>query len=290
MQWIEISIVCERVATDEVSTLFGDYADNGIIEEDVLDHPERQKLTIYVDPNQDIDSITTRIQNILNDAHIKVFQIDTSILDESTWYNSWQQYIEPTEILPNIVIKPAWQDYENSEGKNIIEIDSDLSFGTGSHETTRNCAILLHDYIESLHGSLDSKLCLDIGTGTGILLLISAKLGINQLVGIDIDEASAIQARKNCEHNLVDAKIIHGDLAKDFNDTAHIVLANLTVDPLKQLLPVIGQKLDDEGLLIISGIIDDRYEEIMPYINDNWRIEREVVDGPWHTFSLRKKR
>lgn len=287
MQWIEVSIVCERVATDEVTTLFDDYADNGIIEEDVENQPNLIKLTMYADSSLDPDTIKSDIESRLTDANISVTSIDTTILDESTWLNSWQQYIEPTEILPNLVIKPAWQEYDNVDHKTIIEIDSDISFGTGSHETTRTCAELLKSYSESM--DLDTVTCLDIGTGTGILLLIAAQLGIKHLVGIDIEEYATNQARINCENNHVSAEIICGNLDSNFNGTAQIILANLTVDPLKILLPQIGNKLDDQGILIISGIIDDRYDEIMPYIEADWHIIEERIAGPWHTFALEKR-
>lgn len=287
MQWIEISVVCERVATDEVTTLFDDYADNGIIEEDVENQPNLIKLTMYADPSLDLDTIKSDLENRLKEANISVTSINTTILDESTWLNSWQQYIEPTEILPNLIIKPAWQEYDNVDHKTIIEIDSDISFGTGSHETTRTCAELLKSYSESMN--LDTVTCLDIGTGTGILLLIAAQLGIKHLVGIDIEEYAANQARINCENNHVSAEIICGNLDSDFTGTAQIILANLTVDPLKILLPQIGKKLDDQGILIISGIIDDRYDEIMPYIKANWHIIEERIAGPWHTFALEKR-
>lgn len=287
MQWIEVSIVCERVATDEVTTLFDDYVDNGIIEEDVENQPNLIKLTMYADPSLDLDTIKSDIENRLTDANISVTSIDTTILDESTWLNSWQQYIEPTEILPNLIIKPAWQEYDNVDHKTIIEIDSNISFGTGAHETTRTCAELLKSYSESM--DLDTVTCLDIGTGTGILLLIAAQLGIKHLVGIDIEEYAANQARINCENNHVSAEIICGNLDSDFNGTAQIILANLTVDPLKILLPQIGKKLDNQGILIISGIIDDRYDEIMPYIEADWHIIEERIAGPWHTFALEKR-
>ena len=287
MQWIEVSIVCERVATDEVTTLFDDYADNGIIEEDVENQPNLIKLTMYADPSLDIDTIKSDLENRLTEANISVTSVDTNILDESTWLNSWQQYIEPTEILPNLIIKPAWQEYENIDNKTIIEIDSDISFGTGSHETTKTCAELLKSYSESM--DLNTVTCLDIGTGTGILLLVAAYLGVKNLVGIDIEEYAANQARINCENNLVSAEIICGNLDSDFNGTAQIILANLTVDPLKILLPQIGNKLVDKGILIISGIIDDRYDEIMPYIKANWHIIEERIAGPWHTFALEKR-
>ena len=286
MQWIEVSIVCERVATDEVTTLFDDYADNGIIEEDVEDQPNLIKLTMYADPSLDMDMIKTDLEKRLAEDNIKVISIDTDIIDESTWLNSWQQYIEPTEILPNIVIKPAWQEYDNVDNKTVIEIDSDISFGTGAHETTRTCAELLKIYSAPM--DLDKVTCLDIGTGTGILLLIAAHLGIKKLVGIDIEEYAANQAKINCENNQIRAEIICGDLDTDFNGTAQLIVANLTVDPLKILLPQIGRKLDEQGILIISGIIDDRYDEIMPYIKKDWHIIEERVAGPWHTFALKK--
>lgn len=286
MQWIEISIVCERVATDEVTTLFDDYADNGIIEEDVEDQPNLIQLTLYADAALDCNTIKSDIKQRFNEANIDITSIDTHMLDESTWLNSWQQYIEPTEILPNLIIKPAWQDYDNKHNKAIIEIDSDISFGTGSHETTKSCAELLKKYAESMN--LDSITCLDIGTGTGILLLVAAHLGIKNLIGIDIEEYAAKQAKINCENNHVIADIICGNLDSDFNGIAQLVLANLTVDPLKILLPQIGKKLDDKGILIISGIIDDRYDEIMPYINEYWQIIEERIAGPWHTFALTK--
>ena len=286
MQWIEISIVCERVATDEVTTLFGDYADNGIIEEDVEDQPNLIKLTMYAYPSLDMDMIKTDLEKRLAEDNIKVISIDTDIIDESTWLNSWQQYIEPTEILPNIVIKPAWQEYDNVDNKTVIEIDSDISFGTGAHETTRTCAELLKIYSAPM--DFDKVTCLDIGTGTGILLLIAAHLGIKKLVGIDIEEYAANQAKINCENNQIRAEIICGDLDTDFNEIAQLIVANLTVDPLKILLPQIGRKLDEQGILIISGIIDDRYDEIMPYIKKDWHIIEERVAGPWHTFALKK--
>ena len=286
MQWIEISIVCERVATDEVTTLFDDYTDNGIIEEDVEDQPNLIKLTMYAYPSLDMDMIKTDLEKRLAEDNIKVISIDTDIIDESTWLNSWQQYIEPIEILPNIVIKPALQEYDNVDNKTVIEIDSDISFGTGAHETTRTCAELLKAYRAPM--DLDKVTCLDIGTGTGILLLVAAHLGIKKLVGIDIEEYAANQAKINCENNQIRAEIICGDLDTDFNEIAQLIVANLTVDPLKILLPQIGRKLDDQGILIISGIIDDRYDEIMPYIKKDWHIIEERVAGPWHTFALKK--
>ncbi len=81
MQWIEISIVCERVATDEVTTLFDDYTDNGIIEEDVKNQPNLIKLTMYADSSFDMDMIKADLEKRLTEDNIKIISIDTDIFD-----------------------------------------------------------------------------------------------------------------------------------------------------------------------------------------------------------------
>jgi ribosomal protein L11 methyltransferase len=118
---------------------------------------------------------------------------------------------------------------------------------------------------------------------------VAHALGLRNLYGIDIEPSAVKDAEKNAKKNGVRASFICGDLDKDYHDQADLIFANLTVDPLKMLLPVIGKKLAPKGKLIISGIIDDRYQEIMPYIEADWSIDREVIDGSWHTFMLSAK-
>lgn len=305
MQWIEIAIICQEDMAETLTTIFDDFTPNGIIEEPIEGTSNRVKLTIYGDVSETEEDWVAEVRQIMAanlDAsqlgHIEDVYAKTVSADD--WLNSWQQFIEPSEILPGIIIKPEWQDYQAKDGDRIIEIASDLSFGTGAHETTKNCAKLAAQYLLD-QGILDSAyqvinqekaqnlICLDIGTGTGILLLVAHALGLRNLYGIDI-EASAVQdAKKNCQNNGVLAKIICGDLDKDYQGQADLIFANLTVDPLKILLPVIDKKLAPKGKLVISGIIDERYEEIKPYIESHWTVDREVVENAWHTFLLSAK-
>lgn len=280
MKWIELAVTVERVVIDEVTTLFDTFTENGVIEEEVANHPEWVQLTVYGDANDTEASLENRIRHLLSEYAIDIKKLTVKTVTDEDWLNSWQQYIEPTEILPNIIIKPAWKDYEPRPTDTVLEIDSELSFGTGAHETTRSCAQLMAKYGQ------DKQICLDIGTGTAILLLVAAVLGIKRLVGIDIDPAAVAQAKANCTTNNISAELFVGDLDHAFTGTADLILANLTVDPLKILLPQIGPKLDKHGILIISGIIDERYDEIIPVIKRHWHIVEEVVNGPWHTFAL----
>ena len=292
MKWIEISITVEVAVIDEMTAIFNDIESNGYIEETIENNPNLSRVTIYLGVDKDEEQWKQIIETALQDANISYSDMVSKTVDDEQWYHSWQQYIMPTRLLPDLVICPAWQTYDTTtdplatEQDVVMTMDTKLSFGTGDHETTRNCATLLDKYIHRIPIDLSQQVCLDIGTGTGILLLAAYHLGIPNLVGIDLEEEAAIQAKKNCENNGIEATIIHGNLSDDFYGKAHLILANLTVDPLKILLPMIREKLHDNGILIISGIVDDRYDEIMPYITNHWTIMEEMVEGPWHTFTL----
>lgn len=292
MKWIEISITVEVAVIDEMAAIFNDIESNGYIEETIENSPNLSRVTIYLGTDHSEIEWAQILKTALQSANISYENMDCKTLDDEQWYHSWQQYIMPTRLLPDLVICPAWQSYDAStdplatEQDVVMTMDTKLSFGTGDHETTRNCATLLGKCIGHIPVDLTDQVCLDIGTGTGILLMAAHHLGIPNLVGIDLEKEAAIQAKKNCEHNGIDATIIHGNLSDDFHGKAHIILANLTVDPLKILLPMIREKLHDNGILIISGIVDDRYDEIMPYITNHWTIIEEMVEGPWHTFAL----
>ena len=292
MKWIEISITVEVAVIDEMAAIFNDIESNGYIEETIENNPNLSCVTIYLGVDKDEEQWKQVIETALQDANISYRDMVSKTVNDEQWYHSWQQYIMPTRLLPDLVICPAWQSYGAStdplapEHDVVMTMDTKLSFGTGDHETTRNCATLLDKYIHRIPIDLSEQVCLDIGTGTGILLLAAHHLGIPNLVGIDLEEEAAIQAKENCENNGIEATIIHGNLSDDFYGKAHLILANLTVDPLKILLPMIREKLHDNGILIISGIVDDRYDEIMPYITNHWTIMEEMVEGPWHTFAL----
>lgn len=283
MQWIELTVTVERVAMEEVATLFTTFSTNGYIEEDLVNQPERVKLIIYGDNKRSCQEWIDYISQSFDKAGIRHSPVQGRLVSDKDWQDPWKDYIDPVEIIPGCVIKPAWKDYSLKGNERVYEIDSELAFGTGVHETTRACSQLLAQYADR------GKSCLDVGTGTGILLLVADYLGLAPLVGIDIDEVSVKQAEANCQHNQVEARLIHGDLVKDYEGQADVILANLTVDPLKSLLPVVHKKLASHGILIISGIIDDRLGEIKPYIYDNWQVEQELVKGKWHTFALRYK-
>lgn len=283
MKWMKATLTVYSNDVESVMLDLERLLTDGAIESPHEDNPAITDIIIYLPPERTAIEWQGFLGNLLTQEKITLLNSEILEVSDESWLYEWQQYIPPIELLPSLVIRPVWQSYEPSIGDTVFLIDSKLSFGLGDHETTRACATLMKRY------GLEAQSCLDIGTGTGILLLVAAYLKIPRLFGIDIEEEAARQAQQNLALNEITGQIYHGNLDEAFHDKADLIVANLTVNPLKVLLPHIVSKLEEHGILIISGIIDERREEIMPYILDYWTILEELVDGVWHTFALARK-
>lgn len=291
MKWIQTSIAIERVAVEEAATLFGQYEKNGFTEEiDSVDN-NIVWLTFFAEIDGSEQYVNDIIKNWKEDistqlklAHIKLLKpVKYEVLVTEDWLTGYKAYTKEVHLLPNLVISPIWEQYTAADNETVYYYDTKLSFGTGEHETTASCAKLIQYY-----GSNANKI-LDIGTGTGILLMVAHYVNNSaKLYGIDIDANAVLQAKENLSYNNIPAEIIEGDLAEKYQDTADLIVANLTVDPLKFLLPIIKDKLSNDGHLIISGIVDDRLDEIMPYILNDWLIVEHIHKKNWNTFTLKR--
>lgn len=288
---METSIVVERVATQDVATLFEQYGTNGFIEEGIDEKVLKITFFIEIDDEQahsheDImGKLIGEVEATLKDHSIATYgPTEGRMVGEEDWISGWKEFAQPIELVPNFVLVPQWITYEGREGQSLNYYNSDFSFGTGAHATTASCAKLI-----ALYGK-ESEAILDVGTGTGVLLLVSHYVNPKAtLYGIDIDRSSVKQAMENCNLNNVPATIIEGNLDNDFEGLCDLIVANLTVDPLKILLGQIKQKLRKNGILIISGIIDERYYELKPYIESHWSIVEHIHLDGWNTFALKHR-
>ena len=129
-----------------------------------------------------------------------VGEVETAETGEDDWQR-WKEHFKPISVSPRIVIKPTWESYEPKGGEVIVEIDPGMAFGTGTHETTRLCCMLLD---KTIRGGED---LLDVGTGTGILSIAASKLGVGNIDAIDIDEPSVAISKENAELNGVLSKV-----------------------------------------------------------------------------------
>ncbi len=185
---------------------------------------------------------------------------------EEDWANNWKQYFKPPKIGEKLVIKPSWEEYENTENRIILEIDPASSFGTGQHHTTRLCLELLEKSLK------EGDRILDLGCGSGILSIGAMLLGAESAVAVDIEENSAKTAMENAMKNSISAEkyitycgniLSDEGLASEIDGKYDIIAANIVADVLIAMKDFFVRYLKKDGILIISGIIEERMDEVV---------------------------
>lgn len=219
-------------------------------------------------------------------------EIDETSLDEEDWSNNWKQYFHPLEIGENILVCPQWEVPESSE-RMIFKINPGMTFGTGSHHTTKMCIEKLEKYIT------DGTIMADLGCGSGILSVISLMLGAEHATAVDIDPNAVKIAYDNAQLNGVDKNLLRvlagnvlddGYPAKEIGDRKYdVVCANIVADVIIALLPFAIKILSENGTFITSGIIMDRKEDVKRALEHNGLdIIEENISGEWLCFVCRK--
>lgn len=221
-----------------------------------------------------ISNISDFLINLSTDIHFE-FERNCESYD---WSKEWKKFFKPLEVAKSFVIVPTWENYNNVDNKIILHIDPGMAFGTGSHETTTICLSLLEEM------DIQDKIVCDVGTGSGILSIACAKLGSSKVTAIDIDPQSIITARENvkindCEKNII---VKEGDLLTTSNDRFDIVIANILPDVIVNLIPQAYERMNNEGLLLVSGIILDKKDFILDkLIKHNFSIVKSLDIGEW---------
>lgn len=198
-------------------------------------------------------------------------------IKEEDWANSWKKYFKPFAVGKSLCIKPTWENPPcEFEGKTVIEIDPSSSFGTGSHTTTRLCLEEIEKILPSLNGKIEM---LDMGCGSGILGIAALKMGVDNIVAVDIDENSARIAKENFELNIADDtkyNVLFGNILNDqeFYDKVcskkyNLIAANIVADVIIWMAPVFKKVLHENGYLITSGIIAERAKEVTDALEEN---------------------
>jgi len=262
-------------AADLVNLMEGKYGAWDYIDPELMKHSEVEtSITFYIKSDSDehdrldeINDMLLRLKSSESKKSLGKLECSISYITDMNWADKWKEDYEPIIIGEKLVVCPSWVDFESDENlveRTKIKIDPGLAFGTGLDETTRLCL----EALESM--PVDGCSVLDIGCGSGILAIGALLLGAASALGIDIDETAVNVARENAGLNGVSgiSEFIHGSPIDLVTNTYDIVFTNIAADAILSLMPVFPRFLNDTGVLILSGIIENREQDIVNALLD----------------------
>ena len=215
-----------------------------------------------VDMDALVLAVTEKLNEIREFMDIGEGSIVVSETEDKDWLNNWKEFFHQFYI-DDLLITPSWEEVKPEDAdKKVLHIDPGTAFGTGMHETTQLCIRQLKKYITP------ETLLLDVGTGSGILAIVSLMYGIKGAVGTDLDPCAVEAVRENMEVNRVASdsfEMMIGNIISDKEiqervgyDKYDIVVANILAEVLLPLTPVVKQHLKKGGIYITSGIIAEK--------------------------------
>jgi ribosomal protein L11 methyltransferase len=312
MKWVEVTVNTTRQAADSVADVFFSMGCQGVSVDDKNDVKDALKSGIYWDyvdgellkpPSDDVkvssffleEEYAERVGGLLERlADIRQgfegcgsLELSLKTVDDEDWANNWKKFYKPV-VVGGIKIVPEWLDDKDDANFVVVRLDPGMAFGTGEHETTKMCLSL----IQSL--PIRGRRVYDIGCGSGILGIAAALLGADVHMS-DIDPTSVLTAAENAKKNGVTNKVLisRADLISGGKGSfaalqgAKLVVANITADILKRLAPSVGGLLADDGVVILSGIINSRLDEVKKcYLDNGFKTIKELTLGDWSAMTL----
>ncbi len=281
MKWIEAKVFFEPdrlgLAADLIGDVFLQLGAKGVViddpeleppedwAEDAVERPVRHAVGAYFP----VDGRLARRRLHLEEALRRLastrgiaWQAAYRQIDEQDWAESWKAYFWPQRISERLVIKPTWRDFAAGPRDIVLEIDPGMAFGTGTHPTTALCLRMIEKHLHT------GQCVLDVGTGSGILMVASARLGAARTVGVDSDVLAVETARRNLLQNRIPEdrfSLLAGSLVAPLSRRARfdLVVANILSEVILRLLDDVARLLAPEGCFICSGIIEDHREAVV---------------------------
>ena len=308
MKVVEIKVIYEsddiERATKEISDIFYGFGVTGLkIEEPMksknpLDFYKNEKEFLMVDhaisayfplnpyAEKRKMAILSTFEEKFADRDDIIYTVDFYEYDEEDYQNSWKKYLFPEKVSEKFVVKPTWREYTPKADELIIELDPGRAFGTGSHPTTSLCLKLMEENIS------EGDSVIDVGTGSGILMIAADRLGASEIYGTDIDELAVESAKENLELNKISeekAKVYKGDLISVVeNKKFDVVVANILADVLLILLHDISKVVKPNGKIIFSGIIEDKCELLKREVESlGFTVEEIKADKEWRAMLIK---
>lgn len=253
----------------EHNTQYWDYVDESLMEQ----KKAATAVKVYLSDNpsgRDTLSLLraeiASLPSLMPEIYFGSLEVSLKTVQEGDWEESWKQYYKPTPIGEKLLIVPEWETVPETD-RAIFYNNPGMSFGTGTHASTRLALELLEKHIQQ------NDTLLDLGCGSGILSICGMLMGAQSAIAVDIDPNAVDVAIKNAARNNIASdrfRTYVGDVLTDedlfgllTSDKYRIILANIVADVIIKLPPLVAAALEkDRGVFIASGIIEPRLREV----------------------------
>jgi ribosomal protein L11 methyltransferase len=281
MQWAAISIDTEGEEAQEAATkILMDLGCNGVALEG-----EGERITGYLPSDDRLETSLRRVKAALAMLPtIGVEGVDEEItvrfVKEEDWANAWKAYFKPIRVGRHLIVTPPWEDPQAGERDRVVVIDPGMAFGTGNHPTTQLCLAALEDYV------IAGAEVADIGTGSGILAIAAAKLGASKIFATDIEPLAVQIAARNAVENKISLETSEGlPVGQQFD----VIVSNILANVLIEMADDLAAMTKPGGVLIASGIIDTRENDVRLYLEGaGFTCIETRTSGEWVALILRR--
>lgn len=294
---VEIAVDCDAEAAEAVSELFNRYNGGGYVEDSEsgfasgggavieitgldefggpVEGEYRVVVKTYLKRGGREEEIRRKIEEGL--WHLRqIYPIPEPrfrIVQEEDWAHAWKKHYKPLRVGRRIVLKPSWEAFTPEADDLVVELDPGMAFGTGLHPSTRLCIVALEDLVRP------GDAVLDVGTGSGVLSIVAAKLGAGRIYATDIDPVAVDVALENIEANdlgwqgdapnMPNIEVATGSVPSGMSGQFHVVVANILAEVLANLLdgiygnvPLVNP-LAPGGHMILAGIIEEKAQIVV---------------------------
>lgn len=309
MKYKELTVMTTAAGEELVADVFWDHTDYGVAVsslKDVIELSSNKRVKFdYIDESvfsgnenvslvkgyfpletadEEISAISARLNEMkaLSDGFIDFGSLEfvTRIVDGDDWIEIWRKHFKVHEF-EKIDVCPEWIEYTGN--KPVVYIGTNTAFGTGEHETTSMCIEYIEKYMTA------GSVVVDVGTGSGILGIAAAKLGASTVYMTDNDEKAIDAAKHNVVYNGVEniCKPMLAELSGGIKAQADMVVANITAEILVLLSEEILGYIKANGVLIMSGILNDRVDKVLSaFLPLGFTLKEKTTVGEWSAIVL----